>query len=288
MKDPLPVAELEAASPARSPIPFLWLAVVMLVTGALAALFSGAADDEPDAPPEARLAAAADAAAAVDFAFSATSSFEGQGEDNASTFTLVGAYDVETGRIRATVDTPGSPVELIQDDGIQYLRFPAGQSGVFGTGTKPWVRMDVRAMLADDPAASSSAFGQNPLDTFARLGEITGPIERVGEEQVRGVATVHFRTTVDASRRARTGASPAAVASLKNVLVEVWLDDDDRPRRHRETMTLAADKAKTVSTMESFDFGRPVTIDLPPEDQVEDFDLSSIRTNLDALTTAKK
>jgi hypothetical protein len=131
-----------------------------------------------------------------------------------------------------------------------------------------------------DEAALTTPVGENPLDTFARLGKITGPIERVGEERVRGVPTVHFRTTVDASR------GMADAESLRNLLVDVWLDDDDRPLRHRQTMTLDDPGGTTVvSTMESFDHGKAVAIELPPADQVGDFDTHAIvEANLDALT----
>ena len=286
MTDPLPVAELEPGSASKGPIPFLWLAIVMLLTGASAALFSGAADDEP-AMTEGRLAAATGTATAVDFAFSATSTFDGVevGDEVVPSFTLVGAYDAETRRVRMSMDAIVQSMEIIQDDGIQYLHATGEEPLGVGSGTKPWLRMDLRHLSTGESA--ETPFASNPLDTFARLGEITSPIVRVGEETVRGVPTVHYRTTVDRSKRAYPTRRPEQVAAMRNVLVEVWLDADDLPRRNRQTMQIdaaTATKATIVTTFESYDFGKAVSIELPPEDQVEDFDPAALRSTLEELT----
>ena len=48
----VPVAELEDPAPWRSPVPFLWLAIAMLLMTAVAVLVTGAADrpEEQGAP----------------------------------------------------------------------------------------------------------------------------------------------------------------------------------------------------------------------------------------------
>jgi hypothetical protein len=276
MSDTLPVADLEPPTRPRSVVPFLWLAIMMLSTGAVTAAATGAADRrEPD--PQARLATAAGVLEEVDFAFEVTLALEGS-DTQANGFTIEGAYDADTRRVRGTVEAAGQEMEFIQDGAFQYLHVPAGSPLTETAAGKSWLRIDFTGVI--DEAALTTPVGENPLDTFARLGKITGPIERVGEERVRGVPTVHFRTTVDASR----GMTDAE--SLRNVLVDVWLDDDDRPRRHRQTMTLDDPGGTTVvSTMESFDYGKAVTIELPPADQVGDFDTHAIvEANLDALT----
>ena len=58
----LSVAELEEPpGPWRNPVPFLWLLIVMLLSGAVAALLTGAAEPPEDGEARARIVADADA-----------------------------------------------------------------------------------------------------------------------------------------------------------------------------------------------------------------------------------
>lgn len=61
---------------------------------------------------------------------------------------------------------------------------------------------------------------------------------------------------------------------------EAWLDDDGRLRRLRYTLALdqsptmgtAAGSGEVETTVEYYDFGRPVDVAPPPADQVTDVD----------------
>ena len=271
------VAELEAPPPWRSPIPFLWLAIAMLVTAALAALATGAADPDEDEDAGARIVAAAGSMTATDFGFSLVIEFD-EAENpalNGVMMTMEGRYDADRRRTQATTSsgiTPVSEMELVNDGGrVQYLRFPSGGPFPDATGGKPWGRYE----LPERPEATSgpTPFTENPLERLAELGELRSPVVEVGEENVRGVRTVRYRTTIDKSERpSPTGKAPSEEyrASMRNVRVDVWIDGTNRFRRFRESSVVA--DARLTTTLEVFDVGQPVTIELPPEDQVGPFD----------------
>ena len=267
------VAELTEPEPWRSPVPFLWLAIVMLVTGAGWALATGAADapDEEDA--RARIVAAAGAADEGDFAFSMVLEFEGRGDNRvASTTTMEGGYDADSRRLHATAKgSPEFEMEIIVDGKVQYLRFASGSVFADATGGKPWGRVERAEPL--EPA-EPSPFTANPLERLAELGELTSPIVRVGEERVRGVDTVHFRTTIDQPAVGASTGTGTGGEATRAVEVDVWLDEEDRFRRLRQSFHV--DGTRFTSTFEVFDLGTPVSIDLPPEDQVGPFDTKDL------------
>ena len=257
------VAELEGPGPApwRSPIPFLWLAIAMLVTAALAALASGAADAPEDGDASARIVAAAGSTTAVDFAFSSSLTFDDAGNEliAGSSTTMEGRFDAETGRMEMhTTGDSGFSMDTIVDDRIQYTRFPAGSLFSGATEGKPWGRRELPERRASGGLSGAS---ENPLARLVELGRLRSPVVRVGEEQVRGVDTVRYRTTV------------ADIGDAVSPL-EVWLDGDDRLRRYRSTSEV--EETRFTMTFEVFDIGTPVTIDLPPEDQVGTFDPAAV------------
>lgn len=246
------VAELEGPAPWRSPVPFLWLAVAVLLTGAVAALLTGVADPSESDDARARIVAAAGEATVRDFAFSTVIA---GAESDEPGLTAEGRYDADTQRVHAyasEVGRPGVRMEIIVAGRVQYMRFDEGSAFAGATGGKPWGRAELPERATPTTSTGPTAFTEDPLGRFAELGQLRGPIVRVGEERVRGVDTVHFRTTIE-----KAGAP---------VAVDLWIDGNDRFRRFRQ----AADVGDTrvTTTLEVFEIGEPVSIDLPPEDQV--------------------
>ncbi len=275
--DDVSVAELEAPASrdARRPIPLLSVAVAVLLTTAMIAALLGVRRSDGSGTPRERLSAAAGAAAAQDFAFEITVDIDGA--PAASGIKLVGVLDVETRRLRATVGIgrAGFDQELVQDGTTQYLKASAEVAKLLGSdGTKPWIRIDFSAdVRAQDPA---TGFDTNPLDALARLGAIVGPVERVGEENVRGEPTVHFRTVVDGTKSLPTNRVIPNADRLRRIPLDVWLDDQDRPRRLRQSVSFPSGggaETKVATTFESFDYGKAVSVELPPPDQVSEAQL---------------
>jgi hypothetical protein len=190
------------------------------------------------------------------------------------------AGDVDAAAKRSTLTIsrlPGSGTPNVVSDGdVLYVAVP--EAARQQTGGKPFARFDLSAAVAQmgTPAGGEAL---SPMQSLEQLKSVGATIDEVGHESVRGVDTTHYRTTVDATRTlpGATGSlvPNAMLDQLRAVPYDVWLDDQDRPRRVETTVTItvpgaAASAFSSTSTLELFDFGKPVTIDVPPADQVFD------------------
>jgi hypothetical protein len=272
VNDPLAVAELEPPATKTGPqraLPFLWTAVGILLMTAIAAAVLGWADD--DRTPGERVAAASAAATAEDYGFEVT--FEGL--EPVGSFRLTGGVDAGTKRMRGVMDLQGMKIETIQDGLVQYSHLPPAMRK---PGDKPWLRIDLGKLGVRVPAGPAST-ATNPIAALRELDAIVGEVEEVGHEKVRGTETTHFRFTVDATRTQPPGTTLPAeqIERLRRVPVDLWLDGDDHPRRVRQTVDTGASAAgKLTTTFETFDFGKDVTVALPPPDDVQEFDLGAL------------
>lgn len=176
-------------------------------------------------------------------------------------------------------------LELLQDGRIVYLNFPLLADQL--PGGKSWVRIDV------DEAAQVQGFdleqlkelGSNdPRDLLKLLEAVAGDIETVGREEVRGAETTRYRATIDLRRYAELfppEKREEAASMFDSILeqtglgempVDVWLDDEQRVRKVE--LSLSATQPGTSQsfgatvTIEMFDYGAPVELDLPPDDEV--------------------
>ena len=109
--------------------------------------------------------------------------------------------------------------------------------------------------------------------------------EEVGEEEVRGEPTTHYRGTYDVARaiRGARGLQKPALTSLLGVgkdmdeaSYDVFLDDDGLLRRLQQTVEVPASAATggqelaVTTTLELFDFGIEVRVVPPPAGSVRD------------------
>jgi hypothetical protein len=271
----LPVSDLEP--PARPGLPrALGVGVALLLVAAIvsAVLLRGG----DDRTPAERFAAVPAAVAEDPFAFEMSIGGSVAGLPQPIDLSMTGAVDPTTKRMRAEMDMSallpagaGIPakISMVGEGQIVYLLTPAAP------GTAPtWMKVDGSALTQG--ATGGLPTGTNPLDSFAQLKAVDAEIEEVGEEDVRGTTTTHYRTridmqkVVDAMSADKRPASADQMIAIGEVPVEVWLDDQDRPRRQRMEITLPDGAGTMTITIEAFDFGKPVKIELPPADQVVD------------------
>ena len=149
---------------------------------------------------------------------------------------------------------------------------------------KEWLKLDVEK-LARSQNVNLGQFREltqnDPTQMLAYLKAVSGKIEKVGTEDVRGVDTTHYRAKVDLDRVAEQ-APPnlrktfkASIQSLKQGLgtdkipVDVWVDDDSLVRRLAEHLPIATG-GKIDFSVDFFDFGTPVSITPPPASQTLD------------------
>ncbi|MGE3621131.1 MAG: hypothetical protein AB7L84_11785 [Acidimicrobiia bacterium] len=168
-------------------------------------------------------------------------------------------------------------MEMIFTADSVYLR-----GGFFGDR---WLAGSSEDLGEEDLADVFGTSSGPPVEGYLELlrGVGADPVE-VGREEVRGVATTRYSASFTFGE-ALAAASPEERAQLEEQLdldefpldaeipVEVWIDDDGLPRR----MTLALDEAMeglteegiTASfTFELFDYGEPLDIVVPDDDDV--------------------
>jgi len=284
-----------------------------LVTGCGGSGGTAAVDGEPISFQELTRSASTSAdATSGRFAFDMTMSFPGSDEPFA--FSGEGAFDAKSERASFSMDmsslasllgglfagmagpnAEGAPdfddpsawkIEAVQDGTVSYVRFPALDQQL--PAGKSWIRSDSRT--ADGQGFDVSQFDQfttnDPRELLAFLQGVSGEIETVGSEALRGAQTTHYRATIDPREYAKL-VSPdkqqeleslveqmAAQAGLGEIPVDVWLDESGLVRKL--TMAFSATQPGTSEhsdvsmTFELYDYGDRVDIDLPPESEVID------------------
>jgi hypothetical protein len=159
-----------------------------------------------------------------------------------------------------------------------YLRF--GMLAMLGIETE-WVSME-----ATDAGSTASNFGANPVDPtqfMSAFGSGVSDLEDLGQEQVRGVNTTHYRMIVDMEEM-MAAADEEALAELEELgggtlpidetPVDFWIGDDGYIYRFAMEFdgTTMADSGFGTMAMnwEMFDYGADISIVAPPEDEVTD------------------
>jgi hypothetical protein len=119
-----------------------------------------------------------------------------------------------------------------------------------------------------------------------QIRSVSGDVEKVGSEKVRGVETTHYKAEVDLRKypdrlpEAQREQARVAVEKLVDMTgtstypMELWIDDDDLVRRVNVSYDLNTPgqdgKSSFSMTMEFFDFGTPVDVSPPPKKDVQD------------------
>jgi hypothetical protein len=220
--------------------------------------------------------------------------------------TTEGVYDRSSGRLRTTVDLGralgssgaaasvpgfGGTVETIEDGSTIYLQAPVFEQ-VLPQHT-PWVKVELDALGEPSPLGGATTLGgavTDPsgfLEALRGMGDDTHVVERV---DIDGVATQHYRGTVDLDRaaaslpadeRARLRESFGRLGIDQSTVMlpmDVWVDDQGTVRQLRTEVHIADDPAndETVRgavidlTIGYRDVGLPEPIVVPPGDQVTD------------------
>ncbi|MFL6205212.1 MAG: hypothetical protein ACJ739_07645 [Acidimicrobiales bacterium] len=175
-------------------------------------------------------------------------------------------------------DLDDATLEMVIDGDTLYLRSPL--FGLF-TDADRWLSASAQELGA------AGGFGVGSTDPTTLLEALRGvgrDPEVVGQEEVRGVPTTHYRAAmsladalaeVPEAQRAEAEAAFEQLGDLDTaeVPVDVWVDGDDLPRRVRMDMGavlagLAGGPGRATMTLELFDYGQPVEIQVPTPDDV--------------------
>ena len=173
------------------------------------------------------------------------------------------------------------------------------QSDLFGAelpDDAEWVSFDLSEVTEGSGIDLGGLASQGANDPTNALDALEGVSRRtvveVGDEEVRGVSTTHYTATIDmeeAYQAAQDAAEEAGtdgpiideeqfdefVAAYGDAPVEtdIWIDDDGLVRR--QTMVIEVMGQDMTQTMEFFDYGEPVEVDIPADD--ESVDISDLQ-----------
>ena len=172
----------------------------------------------------------------------------------------------------------GSKVSMILKDKVMYMQYPGLAAE---TGGKHWIRLDLAALGGDNPmlALASQLLEADPSKSIGFF-EGAQDVTTVGSETVRGVPTTHYKMTIDMQKALASVSEnfPGSVSTAMSQLgmstlpAETWLDADGLPRRFSYDMKLPVPGApQTVHfSMDFFDYGKPVSVSIPPASDVID------------------
>jgi hypothetical protein len=222
---------------------------------------------KPPTTPQARLLAAVTSTTESGTArFALDMSMSGLGTTGTMTITGTGAMDLGRRRLAMTMrgDVVGQSVDL-------EMRVVGGTLYLKKGGS--WTSMTPTASGFSTP---------NPSSYLDYLQGIASNVHVEGRETLRGVATTRYTATADLDRawkRIASGAKRAAISNalhqfgLTKIPVTVWVDDAGRLRKLKMSMDLGAlaklpgapagFDPKIVMTMELYDFGVPVDVQIP-------------------------
>lgn len=166
------------------------------------------------------------------------------------------------------------PMQVVVDGDTAYLRIPMLAAL---TGADGWLVAMPEALgeVGDLGLASGTS---DPSQMLQALRGVSDDIEEVGEEDVRGEPTTHYRATADLTEAIE--AAPEAHrerlqaqlegfdVELDEVPFDVWVDADGRARRVTFDFAdmaggLLGDEGTATMTMDLFDYGEPVEVEVP-------------------------
>ena len=221
---------------------------------------------------------------------------EMDGPSGLITSTAEGAFDMASKRGHMTMEMDmaeapaGTPemgqIEAVFDGTVIYMKMPALSAQI--PGGKPWISFDLQKageQLGLDLGALMQSGTSDPTQSLQYLRGASGDVEVVGEEEVRGVTVTHYRAAVSfakiveqAPEEARE-AVEATVAQLEEWVgseempIDVWIDSEGRMVRQTQSFEYVAGPAvgtAVTMTMEMYDFGVDVEVEVPPASDVTD------------------
>lgn len=220
-------------------------------------------------------------------------------EKSASADTFKATISVEgPAKLQATTQTQLKPTFM---QSLDYQSIAAGGTGGLGgmkavittdtvyinmpqlsklAGDKPWIKWKLDG---EDSLGLGSLLKQadqySPAEQTKMLTS-SGDVKQVGKEDVGGVPTTRFAGTTDAVA-ALGKLDPETRAKLEElyksggittIAFDVWIGDADQ-LPYKLVSNVTTSQGKVSTTMTFTDYGKPVTIQVPPADQVGDFKL---------------
>jgi len=147
-------------------------------------------------------------------------------------------------------------------------------------GGKQWIKLDVSKLgkaAGLDLGKLMSGTQFQPSDLLGMLTSEGAKIQELGAATVDGVATTHYRVTIDLAKALQSKGltSPllnGVTAQMKTATSEVWIGKDALVRRVKIAYNVphGARAMRMAMTMSLYDYGAHLSIAPPPSSQVFD------------------
>lgn len=164
-------------------------------------------------------------------------------------------------------------------DYVIYLRLGSLFSSEL-PGGQQWIKLDVSKLgkaAGLDVAKLLSGTQFQPSDLLGMLRSEGAKVQKLGPATVDGVATTHYRVTIDLAKALQSKGltSPllsGITARMKTATAQVWIGKDGLVRRIRVAYNVphGAAPMRMAMTMDLYDYGAHVSIAAPPSSQVFD------------------
>jgi len=181
-----------------------------------------------------------------------------------------GVYDFEKSQMQMTMDVLGQEMAAVMDDGVIYTKMP-----FLGEG---WMKQDLDELNGGNPLEIGS---QDPTQVLTWLKAAGDDVEEVGTDEIRGEEATHYRAALNLEDALDEldGEQREALERALELLgddameVDIWINHEGLPVRVRYEMVFAdsgikaLDDATIKFSLEFFDWGKPIRIELPdPKD----------------------
>jgi hypothetical protein len=239
---------------------------------------TGADDTDKDLE---RIATSADELAKSGSAkFRGTSTADGGGANSEVTFDGSFAFAQRAGEYSvdpAAIGLQGSgTLRTLLVGGVLYLSLDALEGGdAPDLAGKKWLKLDPASFGGEGLIGQS-----DPNGSLDAVRGVTGRVETVGTETIRGTRTTRYRTRINPARAVANAPDElrekvrGAVRPLgsRAVPADVWIDGRGRLRKVRLRLgsgSLASPRGSLA--FEYFDLGAQVSVEAPPASEVVDF-----------------
>lgn len=195
-------------------------------------------------------------------------------------------------------------VEMVFEDMVIYMKYP--MLSELSADAKPWIRMDLQEVgeqAGMDFGSLMQSGTSDPTQMLQWLRGASEDIEVVGEEEVRGVMATHYKGTIDFNKVVEQAPADVrdALRSTVDMVVktlgtsdapfEVWIDDQGRAVRIAQSFEYeegAVAGGSMSMTLDLFDFGTDVQVNIPPASQTSDFSelMGSMQGSMSSSGTA--
>jgi hypothetical protein len=256
------------------------LAGAVLVVATMVAACGGSGTSDAAVSIETLQAAASNSQAAESSRFTMDVTVDVEGEPTTVSVDGVMAGDGKTGELTVSLPIVGSIHERIVD-GVIYMSldsFPGASEELDG---KQWVRLDPDQLKGDSAldGLADQAESNSPRQGLEYLQGLSGDVQDLGRDDVNGQPATHYRASIDYAKVLdqlpdASDATRDALGELGTVPADVWIDDQDRVVKMHMTIdgtAFGAGSGTAELTMELSDFGVPVDVQAPPEDETVDF-----------------